>query len=241
MALFTLRRAATGEPGGELSAKQRAGLPHRFEALAEALASGTDSIEVCLHLGAQLAQDGVPLAEALDRLRVTSLTVLDQEPSFAEVSAIGTGWSESMLGYLHGLSCEDPLTGLASLAHVRARLSELNRGELRQRVTPGQRHALVVVELAWEPGDDLAHQLRLARVANAARTVFVGEETIGRAAEHRVVVIADRDRHLGRRLGLMRTLLGHGGLGDHDVRVWIEALPATDEATGRVLDELTRH
>ena len=36
-------------------------------------------------------------------------------------------WSDATLEYLHDLSCEDPLTGLASLAHVRTRLDEIYR------------------------------------------------------------------------------------------------------------------
>ena len=47
------------------------------------------------------------------------------EPDFDATEALSVAWSEETLGYLHQVSCEDPLTGLATLAHLRARLAEL--------------------------------------------------------------------------------------------------------------------
>ena len=48
-------------------------------------------------------------------------------PDFEAAEALSVAWSEATLEYLHDLSCEDPLTGLASLAHVRTRLDEIYR------------------------------------------------------------------------------------------------------------------
>ena len=63
-------------------------------------------------------------------------------------------WSEATLGYLHQLSCEDPLTGLASLAHVRSRLSELYRCRATGTAPCPHTHALVVLDLRRDrPGD----------------------------------------------------------------------------------------
>ena len=48
-------------------------------------------------------------------------------PAFEAAEALSVAWSDATLEYLHDLSCEDPLTGLASLAHVRTRLDEIYR------------------------------------------------------------------------------------------------------------------
>ena len=87
------------------------------------------------------------------------------------------------------------------------------------------------------PGRDevLTHALHLARLGDTARTVFSGSETIGHVGAGRVVVLADRDDRIGRRVGLLRRMLD-----DARARVWIEGLPGSDEAAGRLLDELTR-
>ena len=58
-------------------------------------------------------------------------------------------WSDATLEYLHDLSCEDPLTGLASLAHVRTRLDEIYREAELTDVGVAGSHALVIVELCF--------------------------------------------------------------------------------------------
>ena len=54
--------------------------------------------------------------------------MLGTEPAFTDACAVALGWSEATLAYLHQLSCADPLTGLASMAHLRGRLTEVYRG-----------------------------------------------------------------------------------------------------------------
>ena len=129
MGLFATKTRAghTDGPGAvrELSEAVRQTLPDRFVAVGEALASGSGSVESCDVAGRSLAQDGASLDEVLQGLRATTQLVSGADPAFADVQAIATAWSEATLAYLHRLSCEDPLTGLASLAHVRSRLSEI--------------------------------------------------------------------------------------------------------------------
>ena len=86
--------------------------------------------------------------------------------------------------------------------------------------------------------DVLTRAMYVAQLGDTARTVFPGRETIGHVAPGRVVVLADRDDRIGRRVGLLRRMLD-GGTPPH-TRVWIEGLPDSDEAAGRLLDELTR-
>lgn len=241
--IFATRARTTdgSEAGVGLPEDLRRVLPARFEAAGEALASGSDLAAACAVAGHALAHDGVSLEEALDGLRATVGLVIGTEPHFDDIRALAAAWSEATLTYLNQLSCEDPLTGLASLAHLRSQLAETYRAA--RDGAARDTHALVVVDLVTGPGggpaDALTHALRATRIGERARTVFSGGETIGRLGPGRVVVLADRDDHLGRRTELLRRLLV-GAEGDARVRVWIEGLPGADAAAGLLLDELVR-
>jgi len=237
----TRRRSTTTddpEAGRELTPELRAALPPRFEAVGEALASGSGSVPACEVLGGVLARDGVSLAEALDDLATAWRLIRDVEPAYAEVRALAVAWSDATLGYVHGLSCADPLTGLASLAHLRTSISDVHRAGAAQET-----HALVVVvaETAHDVeqlGEPLARAMEDAQLGATVRGVFPGRETIGHVAPGRVVVLADRDEWLVRRVDLLLRML-EGGPPPHP-RVWIEGLPGTDDAAAALLDELTR-
>ncbi|MGH3348477.1 MAG: hypothetical protein ACRDO4_15965, partial [Nocardioides sp.] len=228
-------RAATSEP--------RAPGPARFEATGEALASdpapasgepGPAVLDACLYAGLELGRDGVPLEDALDGLRETCLAVTDRDPSYPLVRAVASGWSEATLGYLHQLTCEDPLTGLASLPHLRSRISEVYRDQGISGRPVRETHALVVVDTV-DPGelDVFAAALRIARLAEMVRTVFSGGDTLGRVGRERIAVLIRRDERLPRRLGLVRSLLS--GLAPLP-RVWVESLPGDDDAAAALLD-----
>jgi len=218
----------------------RSGLPHRYEALGEALTSGSDVLGACAVAGEDLARDGASMQEALDGLRDTWRVAGAGDPPYDAVSALVTAWSETTLGYLHQLSCDDPLTGLASQAHLRSRLSELYR--LGEDVSG---HALVVVALPLgddpsdEAGDHFTRAMRIARAGELARTVFARDETIARIGMHRVGILCRRDEVLGRRARVLATLLD-GSPEDGPLRLWIEGLPGTDHLAGSLLDELAR-
>jgi hypothetical protein len=225
----------------EPSEDQLAGLPPRFEAVGEALASGAGSVDACVVAGRELARDGVPLDEALDGLLATSSLVRGTEPDFGDARALAEAWSESTLEYLHRLTCEDPVTGLASLAHLQSRVSELYRGQLRDRPAPTSSHALVVIEVpraaavASRAAQPFTHELRTARVADTTRTVFAGAPTFARLGRHRVVVLTERDERLAQRVILLSRMLARVERG---TRVWIEGLPGTTPGAAALLGEL---
>lgn len=220
----------------------RSGLPHRYEALGEALTSGSDVLGACAVAGEDLARDGASMQEALEGMRDTWRRSGAGDPTYDAVSALVTAWSETTLGYLNQISCDDPLTGLASQAHLRSRLSELYRLAEAGDVAG---HALVVVALPLgddpsdEAGDHFTRAMRLARAGEMARTVFAGSETIARLGMHRVAVLSRRDERLGRRVRVLGTLL-EGSPEGAPVRLWIEGLPGTDHLAGSLLDELAR-
>ena len=131
MKIFAVRgrRLAAADPGvsGPQPTVERSGLPHRFEAVGEALTSGSDVLLACSVAGQDLARDGASVEETLEGLRGTWHRLTGADPAYDVVAALLTAWSETTLGYLNQLSCEDPLTGLSSQAHLRSRLSEVYR------------------------------------------------------------------------------------------------------------------
>lgn len=265
MGIFTSRARQSpalslSTPETELSECTRQGLPTRFEVVAEALMAGRPALEACTVVGRELARDGASLAEALEGLRATYAMVRGVSPDYDDTVALSVAWSEATLGYLHQLSCDDPLTGLSSLAHVRSRLSELYRAQALSGVSVRDSHALVVADLPQaqpvETGlaavfaprrsrpdtqkDRLSRTLHLTRLGESARTVFSGTETIGRLGPNRILVIADRDERLGQRVALLRRLVSSLDLRGQSPRVWIEGLPAVDGTAAGLLDELAR-
>ncbi len=244
---FSRRRSTTAvqTPGRELPEAVRQALPMRFEAVGEALVSGADATAACSVVGRDVARDGAALGEALSGLRATYSLVLGTVPDFAATEALSVAWSEATLEYLHDLSCEDPLTGLASLAHVRTRLAEIYReAELSDdgvQVT----HALVIVEICFRevadaPEHHFTRALRLVQITEAIRAVYSGGQTIGRLGLDRAVAVVPRTPDLGTSVALLREFLGDLDLGAADVRVWIEGLPAAAESATRLLDDLAR-
>jgi GGDEF domain-containing protein len=254
---LTFRRNASAAAQGfhrapALLERVRPALPMRFEAVAEALVAGRDPVGACTVVGRDVARDGAALGEALSALRSTYQLVLGGAPTFEATEALSVAWSEATLEYLHDLSCEDPLTGLASLAHVRSRLGEIYReAELTDAVVP-RTHALVIVELlfpravAAEPGHHFTRAMRLVQVSEALRAVFSGGQTLGRLGLDRAVAVVPRTTDLGVSVALVRDFLtgmdvGDGAdLGDTDVRVWIEGLPRYADSATRLLDDLAR-
>jgi hypothetical protein len=229
-------------------------LPARFEAVGERLAAGHDASSACALVGRETARDGADLGEALDGLRTTYARVQGGEPDFRALRALCVAWSEETLGYLHQLSCEDPLTGLASLAHVRARLSEVYRSAEQGERSTNTSHALVVVDVpllaqrssveggrtGFEGSAGFESALWLARLADYARLVFPGGETIGQASPSRLVVVAERGDLLAPRVGLLRGLVEDMDPRGERARVWIEGLPPSDDGAGLLLDEIAR-
>jgi hypothetical protein len=225
------------QPCGGRDPHGTAGIDHSaYLAIAEALRDGADVVPASDEVGRRLATDGISLVEALDGLSALYRSIAGGEPAFDAVRALSSSWAEASLVYLHSLSCEDPLTGLSSLAHLRSRLGELYReAEFRGTSVP-QTHALVVVE-------PLNRELRLVDVAECLRIVFCGGDVLGRVGSRRAAALVGREPNLPEQVATVRALITQWRL-DTDVpqlaRIWIEGLPGTDEMAGRLLDELAR-
>lgn len=240
-------KVAPGPPSAPESALPehvRVALPAAFEAVGEALAARRPAADACEVVGRSLGSQGVSLEETLADLRTTYTLVLDAEPAFTDACAVALGWSEATLAYLHQLSCADPLTGLASMAHLRGRLTELFRAGGRGSAVR-DRYALVVVEASAPRLSGLADEvfgvdLRMSRIGESSRSVFGGGETICRIGPRRIVVLASRDESLVRRTSLLRSLLEVGERSQGGVRIWTESLPLAADSVASLLDELSR-
>ena len=130
------------------------------------------------------------------------------------------------------------------MAHLRGRLTELYRGGARGPALR-DRYTLVVVEASSPRLTGVADEvfgldLRMSRIGESARSVFSGGETICRIGPRRIVVLASRNEALGRRTGLLRSLLEIGERGHGGVRIWTESLPLAGEQVSSLLDELSR-
>lgn len=225
------------------STADRAELPVPFEVVADALAGLGDVLAVCAVVGAELAREGVPLGEALEALHATFATVCGHSPTFAATEALSVAWSETTLSYLHGLSCEDPLTGLASLAHLRGRLGEVYGAAARSGTSVVASHALVVVEIGTAsvtPRDPFHRALRQVRVGEVLRDVLSGGETIATAGSDRVAVLVHNDVRLTDDVSTAQASLRRLDTGRTSPRLWVEALPETIEGAEALLDRLAR-
>lgn len=247
--MFSVRRRAAGGSAGPSGASTSGGVPEDvpvgFEGVAEAALDGSEVIAACEAVGRELALDGGSADEALRGLRTTWRAVRGVDPPFDVVTAVVTAWSEATLAVVNHISCEDPMTGLATPAHLRSSLGALFRSQRHPGMHPRDSHALVLVELPGraEPGpgaDPIVRAMRMTSLGEAARTVFAGGEVVGRVGAYRVAVLARRDARLGVRVRLLRRLLEGTEAEGQAPRVWIEGLPASDLAAGMLLDELAR-
>ena len=192
-------------------------------------------LEHARDVGRRLAGDGAGVGEALRTLRAEG-QVRGREPRAEEVEALVEGWADTTLGHLHRLTCEDPLTGLATMAHLRTRVAEQRRTGLDLV----QSQALVVVSPSGAEGDRSTHgslgaALLCAALAARARVVFGGGETVAHTHTGRVVVLAGRHRRLEGLVGLLRRLLEEDG---HDVSVRVHPLPEGELETVLLLEWL---
>jgi len=243
---FTRRKPSAADQSDRgLREEVRRALPMHYEAIADALLSDGNVMAACEAVGRDVARDGADLGEALSGLRTTFELVVGDPPSFEATTALSMAWSEATLQYLHQLSCEDPLTGLASLAHLRTRLDEMYREAELTDVPVRRTHALVIVELVFPTGPAapehaFTRALRLVQLTEMIRSVWSGGQTIGRLGLHRAVAVVPRDADLGMSVGLLRELIRDLDLGEARTRLWIEGLPPTGDGATRLLDELAR-
>lgn len=214
-------------------------VPLRLEAVSEALAEGREVVPVCQVVGGDLAREGYDLTTGLEWLRQTWQARRGEDPSYAAVAAFASAWGDHVLGLVGNVACHNPLSGLATVVHLRTRISELHRVGTAQGTSVTDSHALVVVDISGE-GEDLRADLTLARVAEVVWPAFSTAESIAQASRRRMIALVPRDPGLGARLNAARTLADAEVGQDLAPRIWLERIPRTDEAVGFLLDEMAR-
>lgn len=209
--------------------------------LEEALDSGHADIASVAHVvGASAANFGSPLQEVLDQLE-RAYARIGAEPAYDVVKALAVSWSEAALSHHYQVSCEDPLTALSTLAHLRSRLGDLYRGAERDGLAAGDSHAVVVVELAAsESANLLDGSLAMLEVSDTMRTVYSGDETIAQLGPRRAAALVARNRTDRSTLELLRILIRRQSSAAAEPRLWIESLPRNAAGIGWLLAELAR-
>ena len=215
--------------------------------------AGRCPMAACGVVGRTLASDGASLGEALDGLQQDLRGPGTRPRTSTTVQAFSVAWSDATLDFLQDVSCEDPLTGLASLAHLRSRLTEIYRNAERTttvyvrppRPRRGRRRSSGPSSQAPPEGPPRRHQfvlpggvdplraadrpftraLRLASVADGVRAPC---STVGRPsrgwARTRWSPWSDGRHDLGKVVATLRSMLNDLGV-PADTRIWIEGLP----------------
>ncbi|MEV0386544.1 hypothetical protein [Nonomuraea sp. NPDC050643] len=167
------------------------------ELTVKAVCEGFDPSQACWALGSARAGAGVGVAEGLDDLAALFAVSGMGEPPFAALRSFAAGWAERSFAPMEELHCEDPLTGLVTVAYLRTRLTQLYRG-------PVAGMCLVVAEPS-EGARELAERLAAAlNLATALRGAFPGDETLALLASTRVAALTENDERLPGRLARLR-------------------------------------
>jgi hypothetical protein len=196
--------------------------------------------------GRRAAGAGIDLGEALDRLRAATAGgawrgAASREPSYDAVRALCVAWADETLGLVQRVSCEDVLTGLATPAHLQARLGEAYRA--------GEQDRLAVVVVEWSDGrggdgsgssvDAMSGAYCDVQAAERVRWALPGAAVVCRGCAGRLLVLTRRTPALGAEVGDLVALM-EGVTGPARTRAWIEGLPQTWEAAGQLVGELAR-
>jgi len=132
-------------------------------------------------------------------------------------------------------TCEDPLTGLATLPYLRTRLGEVYREARHAGRCVADTHRLLLAELRHrlDPWDRLS---ALLLVSNDLRAAFPGGETLSLAGSGRAIALVHAVPELPFRVtGLRRSLTTA-----HGTRLRLLRPPARLEDALRLLDGLAR-
>jgi len=198
-----------------------------IDAVTHAVIAGADMTDACARLGHARAQAGVGIGETLEDLTALYAVLGWEMPPMASVRPLAEGWVESGMFGLSDLTCEDPLTGLATLPYLRTRLAEIYRGE---RV-PREAYCLVVVDLVTrlDPWKRIAWTIV---IGHELRRVYPGEETLTLLGAGRAAALVPRRPELE----LAATRLRRDIAARHGARVWVERLPETAPRAAALLD-----
>jgi hypothetical protein len=205
------------------------------DTVAAAAWRGTGLAAACGMLGRERARAGVGIGETLTDLAALCFVLDGGEPPGELVRPLAEGWAEAGLARMSEGTCEDPLTGLATMPYLRTRLGEVYREARQAGSCAADSHRLLVADLPHrlDPWDRLSVILL---VSNDLRAAFPGGETLSLAASGRAIALVRAVPELPfRATGLRRSLTAA-----HGTRLRLLKPPAQHEEALRLLDGLAR-
>jgi hypothetical protein len=228
------------------------------EAVCTSLIDGVDVSTALADLARARARSGAGLEETLVDLAALHAVVTapgsadglvaadpDATPSrLLRVAALA--WAEESFGELTGARTVHGLTGLATHAYLRTRLSEVYRQAARDGLRVHDTHVLLVVTLDLADVVGWDRMMSMVLVADVLREVFDGGESPAVLGPSVAVVLAERDASFGPRslsAGRMLNERLHGDelfTGAELPSLRVVALPDTDELARDLLRQLGR-
>jgi hypothetical protein len=207
------------------------------DAVAEAMLPGAPAVDLaraCGALGRARARAGVGVTETIEDLAALYAVLGRGTPPLTLVSSIAEGWAEEGLTRHARGCCEDPLTGLTTIAYLRTRIAEVYRAAEQLGLNPASTHRLVAVCPARRPDPwrRLASDILLGHDLRAA---FPGGDTLAQSpvSGAGIALIGARTDITARYTKLRRTVeLGYGA------RTRMSPLPASLTEALRLVDEL---
>lgn len=183
-------------------------------------------LQACGRLGRARGQAGVGIVETISDLGALFRALDRDDPPLGLICSAAEGWAEEgMTQHLDG-SCEDPLTGLATVAYLRTRIGEVYREAADLGTSVARSHRLVVVRLAGQP-DPWRRLAGSILLGHDLRSAFPGGDTIsqvagpGTGARGGIALVRADDRMPARYARLRRDLAAREG-----VRIQMTPLPA---------------
>ncbi|MEU4801912.1 GGDEF domain-containing protein [Actinosynnema sp. NPDC023587] len=212
---------------------------------------GTADPGPALHrLGGARAEGGASLAETLVDLAALHAVVEGSADSAGIVSpnvdavpspmlrATALGWGDVLSRQAASTSVDNPLTGLATGAYLRARLREVYA---EARTAGRQDYLLVLVALDLDRTSGWSRVVAMTLLADALREVFDAGQTIASIGPSLAAVLVKKDERLHRTVGNLRLLTADRLAVDPHVaptgpaEVWVEELPATYEQAAELV------
>jgi hypothetical protein len=213
------------------------------DAVTDALTDGKpDARAACEALGRQRAEAGVFLDEARADIRMAALVAGLNSIATAElVDGLTIGWVEHAMDGFFAAPCIDPLTELASVPYLLARLDEVRadanvHGELIELT-----HVFAVVKTT-PTSDAVERETHMITVQIALRTAFPGGVTLARIGPNCAVALVPASDSLARPESLavlqaeLDAAVTEGRL--PRTRTWLERLPANRATMPGLLREL---
>jgi hypothetical protein len=224
----------------------------------ETVLADLDPIPALTRLSRARARAGCGLAETLQDLAalhaVLTVPALHDGLIAADPDVVPAGlirvtalaWADVLVRQLAHAEVADSLTGLSSVAYLRARLREVYRESTAAGVPTRSKYVLIVV------APDLRHTVGWSRLAamvllsDVLSSVFHGGQTLAVLGSGTIGVLAPRDAELSGSVATVRLLAAARLAVDPQLHrvgvppVWLERLPDGHHAACQLLGDLGR-